>query len=586
MNATTPPLLEVRNLCKRFPGVIALDSVAFQAHAHEVHALIGENGAGKSTLMKILAGVLPADAGEILVDGRPAALRTPLHSLRLGIHQLPQDIGVIANLSAAENIHVGAEPHWGPWLNRGRELQTSAAALEAAGARFDPRTPMWQLNAAQQQRVMIARAIAREGRVLVLDEPTSCLGERDAEQLLDLVCRLRGLGMAIIYISHRLNEIYALADRITVLHEGRVMGSLAGEAISTQAVIRLMSRGGGITEPPHRKAPTHAVAGAQQPAARPLLLQASGITDGHRIKPASFDIARGEVLGLTGLVGSGRSRLCRLLCAADALRGGSLRIDGHGVAFRSPAQALRAGVVYVPDTDNAGALFPRMSLHDNVTLGLVGQHRKLGLICDDAELARRCRDVIDRLQIRMADEGSGGGGVTLRRHAPQAGAGTRPGDAAAAAHPRRAAERPGPCRRGRRAGADPRTRRAGCGRVVGVGRCAGGAACVRPRLGDVRRRNHRCAGRRQRPRMVRREPAGPRHRDAQALPSGSGVLVRCSHNFTPTPLATYRFGSSSATVAACGGTGLCVSMPVASCGGAWWWPWPSPGPGSWLNSKR
>ncbi len=407
MNATTPPLLEVRNLCKRFPGVIALDSVAFQAHAHEVHALIGENGAGKSTLMKILAGVLPADAGEILLDGRPAALRTPLHSLRLGIHQLPQDIGVIANLSAAENIHVGAEPHWGPWLNRGRELQTSAAALEAAGARFDPRTPMWQLNTAQQQRVVIARAIARAGRVLVLDEPTSCLGERDAEQLLHLVCRLRGQGMAIIYISHRLNEIYALADRITVLHEGRVMGTLAGEAISTQTVIRLMSRGGGITEPPHRKAAsTPATAGAPQAAARPLL-QASGITDGQRIKPASFDIARGEVLGLTGLVGSGRSRLCRLLCAADALRGGSLRIDGHDVAFRSPAQALRAGVVYVPDTDHAGALFPRMSLHDNVTLGLVGQHRKLGLICDDAELERRSRDVIDRLQIRRADEGSG-----------------------------------------------------------------------------------------------------------------------------------------------------------------------------------
>jgi ribose transport system ATP-binding protein len=412
MNATpTPtPLLEVRNLCKRFPGVVALDQVAFQAHAHEVHALIGENGAGKSTLMKILAGVLPADAGEILVDGRPATLRMPLDSLRLGIHQLPQDIGVVDNLSAAENIHVGAEPHWGPWLNRGRLLQAAAEALDAAGARFDPRTPMWQLNAAQQQRVVIARAIARAGRVLVLDEPTSYLGERDAEQLLDLVCRLREQGMAIVYISHRLNEIYALADRITVLHEGRVLGTLEGESISTQAVIRLMSRGSGATEHPHR-----VVQGRQAAAVRAVatpLLQASGLTDGRRIKPASFDITRGEVVGLTGLVGSGRSRLCRLLCAADALRGGILRIDGQVVVFRGPPQALRAGVVYVPDTDSAGALFPRMSLHDNVTLGLVGQHRKLGLICDDAELARRSRAVIERLQIRMADEGSGAGALS------------------------------------------------------------------------------------------------------------------------------------------------------------------------------
>jgi ribose transport system ATP-binding protein len=259
--------------------------------------------------------------------------------------------------------------------------------------------------AAQQQRVVIARAIARKARVLVLDEPTSCLGERDAEQLLDLVCRLREQGLAIVYISHRLNEIYALADRITVLHEGQVMGTLAGEAISTKAVIGLMSRGGAI-EHPYRLV-AHRQAAAVAKAVAPALLQATGLTDGRRIKPASFSIAGGEVLGLTGLVGSGRSRLCRLLCAADAPRGGSLRIDGRAVAFRGPAQALRAGVVYVPDTDSAGALFPRMSLYDNVTLGLVGQHRKLGLICDDAELARRSRSVIDRLQIRMADEGTG-----------------------------------------------------------------------------------------------------------------------------------------------------------------------------------
>src|SRR5882672_9807717 len=237
------PMLEVRGLCKQFPGVVALDQVEFRAYPHEVHALIGENGAGKSTLMKILGGVLAADAGEILIEGRPVRLRTPRDSRRLGINQVPQDIAVMPNLSAAENIHVGAEPRWGPWLNWGQAFEASAAALEQVGASFDPRTPVWQLSPAQQQLVVIARAIVRDGRVLVLDEPTSSLSGRDCEKLLEVICRLREQGMAVIYISHRLNEIYSLADRITVLHEGRVMGTLEGEDISTQGVIGLMSHG-------------------------------------------------------------------------------------------------------------------------------------------------------------------------------------------------------------------------------------------------------------------------------------------------------------------------------------------------------
>ena len=397
----TLPLLEVRGLCKQFPGVVALDHVEFRAYPHEVHALIGENGAGKSTLMKILGGVLAADAGEILIEGRPVRLRTPRDSRRLGINQVPQDIAVMPNLSAAENIHVGAEPHWGPWLNRGQAFEASAAALEQVGASFDPRTPVWQLSPAQQQLVVIARAIVRDGRVLVLDEPTSSLSGRDCEKLLEVICRLREQGMAVIYISHRLNEIYSLADRITVLHEGHVMGSLHGEDISTQGVIGLLSQGKG--SPARVAVPAHDRSVARRPVT--AMLQAHELTDGLRIKPTTFDIARGEMLGLTGLVGSGRSKLCRLLCGADPKSGGSLRIDGRDCDFRGPAQALRAGVVYVPEAQGTDGLFPRMSPQDNVTLGLVAQHRKLGLICDDAELARRCREVMERLRFQLPADG-------------------------------------------------------------------------------------------------------------------------------------------------------------------------------------
>ena len=395
------PVLEVRGLCKRFPGVVALDQVEFRAYAGEVHALIGENGAGKSTLMKILGGVLAADTGDILVEGQVVKLRTPLDSRRLGINQVPQDIGVMPNLSAAENIHVGAELRWGPWLNWGQTFEASAAALDQVGATFDPRTPVWRLSPAQQQLVVIARAIARAGRVLVLDEPTSSLADRDCEKLLEVICRLREQGMAIIYISHRLNEIYSLADRITVLHDGHVMGTLEGEGISTQAVIDLMSQG--TTRPSRGR--TRRQERAEGASTRPALLQVRELTDGHWIEPVSFDLAAGEIVGLTGLVGSGRSRLCRLLCGADPKRSGSLRVNGKEVVFRGPAQALRAGIVYVPEGQGDEGLFPRMSPQDNITMGLVGQHRKLGLFCDDAELARRCRDAMERLHIQLPADG-------------------------------------------------------------------------------------------------------------------------------------------------------------------------------------
>jgi ribose transport system ATP-binding protein len=316
----------------------------------------------------------------------------------------------------ASGLH-GREKTWPELLQRTRmrAVVTTAPTMVAVNSR-PPKKPVAGTSSSTApttstapvrwrnhwpQLVVIARAIVRDGRVLVLDEPTSSLPGRDCEKLLDVICRLREQGMAVIYISHRLNEIYSLADRITVLHEGRVMGTLEGEDISTQGVIGLMS---------HGKAPrARATAQARDRSfAQPLMtamLQARELTDGLRIKPSTFDIASGEVVGLTGLVGSGRSRLCRLLCGADPKSGGSLRIDGRDCDFRGPAQALRAGVVYVPEAQGADGLFPRMSLQDNVTLGLVAQHRKLGLICDDAELARRCREVMERLHFQLPADG-------------------------------------------------------------------------------------------------------------------------------------------------------------------------------------
>ena len=291
-----PPVLEVRGLSKAFPGTLALQDVGLSVRAHEVHALIGENGAGKSTLMRILAGALAADAGELLMDGRPVTLRSPADSRRLGIAIVPQDICLAPNLCAAENMYVGAELRWGPLVNRALMHEAAVAVLERIGASFDPRTPVWQLNTAQRQLVVIARALALEGRVLVLDEPTSSLAGRDGETLLEVLCQLRAEGMAILYISHRVNEIYSLSDRVSVLHDGRLLATLEGEQIHMDRVLRLMSHGGA----PEPARTSRANAGDE------ALLQVDDLSDGQRLKPVSLRIGKGEVVGLTGLAGSGR----------------------------------------------------------------------------------------------------------------------------------------------------------------------------------------------------------------------------------------------------------------------------------------
>lgn len=401
----TTPTLEVRGLYKQFPGVVALDHVSLSAYPGEIHALIGENGAGKSTLLKILGGVLSADAGEILVDGQPVKLRTPLDSRKYGINQVPQDISVMPNLSAAENIHIGAELVRGPWVAWGHTMESAACALERVGATFDPRTPVWQLSTAQQQLVVIARAIAREGKVLVLDEPTSSLGAKDSEKLLDVLCKLRQGGMAIIYISHRLNEIYSLSDRITVLHDGHVMDTLDGEDISTQRVIGLMSQGA-LTPKPSKPTPQRLRRPrlSDAPAAPPLL-EVRDLTDGQRVKPTSFRIGAGEIVGLSGLIGSGRSRLSRLLCGADRHQGGSIWVNGKPCDFQTPAQAIQAGIAYVPENHNNEALFPQMSVRDNVTLGLVAHRAKLGILCDEPELQSRYAAAAKQLNIELPASG-------------------------------------------------------------------------------------------------------------------------------------------------------------------------------------
>jgi ribose transport system ATP-binding protein len=368
-------VLEMRGVYKAFPGVMALTDVDFRVYAGEIHALVGENGAGKSTLMKVLAGIHPINQGEILLDGNPVRFRSPLESRAAGVSLIHQELNLVPNMTVAENIFLGAELRQGWFVNHRQMNQTALFILEQLGAEIDPNTRVGELSLAQGQLVEIARALAHRGRVLVMDEPTSALSERETEHLFEVICQLRREGVAIVYISHRINEVYALADRVTVLRDGECIGTLSGEDIGSEAVVRMMAG----RDPAHVTTPALEPRLAARQGASQVVLEVRDLGDGRRLKPANLRVSSGEILGLTGLVGSGRSTLARVICGADRGVTGEILIDGQVRRIRSPADALRAGIAYLPENRKEQALFLEMSAQDNLVISVLRQYTRIGV---------------------------------------------------------------------------------------------------------------------------------------------------------------------------------------------------------------
>ncbi len=397
LDGSETPRLEMRGVSKTFPGVKALNDVQLRAWGGEVLALMGENGAGKSTLMKILSGAHQADpGGHILIDGHPVAIADPIAAKRHGIAIIYQELALAPNLTVAENIYLGAEPTRQGSIDRRAMREGCRSVLERLGAPFTPDTLVGALSIAEQQLVEIARALHARSSILVLDEPTTALSSRETDRLFALLRQLRADGIALIYISHRMAEVYELADRVSVLRDGGYVGTLTRAELSAEALVKMMV--GRDLSSFYTK--THDPHGSHGP----VVLEVRGITDGgRRVRPCSFRLHRGEVLGIAGLVGSGRTELARLIYGADPKTGGEVVLAGKTLSIQAPEDALAAGVAYLTEDRKALGLFLDLSCSANINLGVIARDAGRGGILDRVAAKRRAAQAFAALRVRAAN---------------------------------------------------------------------------------------------------------------------------------------------------------------------------------------
>ena len=383
-------LLEVHEVSKSFPGVTALEEVTLRLKRGSVHALIGENGAGKSTLMKIVAGVCAPDTGELRLEGRPLRLGSPRHALECGIAMIHQELNLMPSMSVAENIWIRREPVNALGLIRHRELERrTRVLLERLALDIDPRTELGRLPIAARQMVEIARALSYGARVLVMDEPTSALTERDAERLFALIRELRAQGTGVFYVTHRIEELFALADEISVLRDGRRVGTESPGNLSRERLIRMMV-GRELAAPPPSPP---AVPG-------PVLLAARGLGGAGRFSDVSFDLHEGEILGVAGLVGSGRSELARALFGLEPADVGEIRLAGEAVRIAAPPAAIGRGVGFVTEDRKESGCFPGLSVLENLEIVALARDFSRGGLVRGGAARRACEAMVSALRVK------------------------------------------------------------------------------------------------------------------------------------------------------------------------------------------
>jgi ribose transport system ATP-binding protein len=391
-----PPLLEARGVRKSFPGVLALGGVAVRVEAGEVLAVVGENGAGKSTLMKVIAGIHRPDAGQLLLDGAPVPFAGVREAMKRGIVLIHQELNLAPNLGVAANIFLGRERTYGGplgWLAGGPMEREARTVLDRVGLAVAPDVLVGDLAPGQRQMVEIARALSLDARLIIMDEPTSSLTQRETDRLYAVIDELKRSGVSVVYISHRLAEVKRVADRVTVLRDGRNAGELARADVSHDALVRLMV-GRDLKQLYPRQ---HAAA-----ADAPVRLRVEGLTyAGGPPTPASFELRAGEIVGMAGLVGAGRTELAEALFGIRPVTGGRVWIDGQEVRPRHPADAVAAGLLLVPEDRRHHGLVLEQSIRDNLALPNLDALSVLGWVLSGRE-AMLAREQMVKLGVRAS----------------------------------------------------------------------------------------------------------------------------------------------------------------------------------------
>jgi galactofuranose transport system ATP-binding protein len=390
-----PDLLELRGLDKRFPGVVALDGVDFTVRAGEIHALLGENGAGKSTLIKVLTGVYEADGGEIRLDGQAIRAQTPKDAERAGISTVYQEVNLVPSLSVAENIALGRQPGRFGFIHWPQVRQHAREALARLEIECDVDAELGTLSVALQQMVAIARALDVQARVLILDEPTASLDEKEVAELFKVMRRLREQGLGIVFVTHFLDQVYAVSDRITVLRNGKLVGEYPAAELPRLALVSKML-GRELAEVAASERATPVAPDA------PAVLSATRVGRRTSVEPFDLTLRRGEVTGLAGLLGSGRTETARLLFGIDRPDQGEIQVRGQRVTMASPRDAVRLGLAFSSEDRKTEGILPNLSVRENLIVALQAK-RGLARALAAEEQASLCEHYIRALRIKTAD---------------------------------------------------------------------------------------------------------------------------------------------------------------------------------------
>ncbi|MBK9740919.1 MAG: sugar ABC transporter ATP-binding protein [Actinobacteria bacterium] len=388
INDLAAPLLQLDGVSKRYGPTVALDSVDFDLRPGEVHALMGENGAGKSTLMKILAGTEDRDSGSIRIDGERVDIRGPRDAKALGIAIINQELNTVPAMTVAENLCLGEEPRTRAGvLDRRTMIADARAKLQRISAPISPTTPLGNLSVGMQQMVEIARAVSTDARILVLDEPTAALSRSEALHLYGVIADMKASGVGLVYISHRMEEVWQLADRVTVFRDGRNVGTRSREEVTPSEIVRMMV--GRPLEDLYRH---------DDRVVRQTVLDVQALV-GENVGPVDLHVDAGEVVGVAGLVGSGRTELARVIFGVDHRVSGTVILDGQPLETRSPKDVIAHGVGMVPESRKEQALFPSHSVANNISLSSLKRFCTFGVLRRSA-IRREVRRQMDRLQLR------------------------------------------------------------------------------------------------------------------------------------------------------------------------------------------